>query len=117
MGRRAFRRNDVIDQQSRPQTEPIPAATRKLHLDNAASGATFTRTVQPSPGQDKGGYVNYLEANQPASRYFGANLARLTAVRQKYDPGRIMFPGLNGIVKLFENACGAVDVSGFGGGM
>src|SRR5258707_14284636 len=52
MGRRAFRRNDVIDQQSRSQTEPIPAATRKFHLDNATSGATFTRTVQPSPGQD-----------------------------------------------------------------
>ena len=52
MGRRAFRRNDVIDQQSRPQTEPIPAATRNVHLDNATSGATFTRTVQPSPGQD-----------------------------------------------------------------
>ena len=52
MDRRAFRRNDVIDQQSRPQTEPIPAATRNVHLDNATSGATFTRTVQPSPGQD-----------------------------------------------------------------
>ena len=51
MGRRAFRRNDVIDQQSRSQTEPIPAATRDVHLDNATSGATFTRTVQPSPGQ------------------------------------------------------------------
>lgn len=42
-----------------------------------------------------GGYVNYLEANQPASRYFGANTARLAATRQKYDPGRIMFSGLN----------------------
>ena len=42
-----------------------------------------------------GGYVNYLEANQQASRYFGANLSRLTAARQKYDPGRIMFSGLN----------------------
>ncbi|MDT5081559.1 MAG: hypothetical protein QOJ80_6196 [Mycobacterium sp.] len=42
-----------------------------------------------------GGYVNYLEANQPASRYFGANLSRLAATRQKYDPGRIMFSGLN----------------------
>ena len=52
MGRRAFRRNDVIDQQSRSQTAPIPAATRNVHLDNATSGATFTRTVQPSPGQD-----------------------------------------------------------------
>jgi FAD/FMN-containing dehydrogenase len=42
-----------------------------------------------------GGYVNYVEANQPASRYFGPNLSRLTAVRQKYDPGRVMFSGLN----------------------
>lgn len=42
-----------------------------------------------------GGYVNYLEAGQPASRYFGPNLARLSAVRQKYDPGRVMFSGLN----------------------
>jgi FAD/FMN-containing dehydrogenase len=42
-----------------------------------------------------GGYVNYLEANQPASRYFGPNLAQLTAVRQKYDPARVMFPSLN----------------------
>jgi len=52
MGRRAFRRNDVIDQQSQSQTEPIPAAPRNVHLDNATSGATFTRTVQPSPRQD-----------------------------------------------------------------
>jgi FAD/FMN-containing dehydrogenase len=42
-----------------------------------------------------GGYVNYIEANQPPSRYFGPNLSRLSAVRQKYDPGQIMFSGLN----------------------
>lgn len=42
-----------------------------------------------------GGYVNYLEPNTPASRYFGSNLAQLTTVRQKYDPNRIMFSGLN----------------------
>ncbi len=42
-----------------------------------------------------GGYVNYLEANDPPSRYFGPNLSRLSAVRQKYDPGRVMFSGLN----------------------
>jgi berberine-like enzyme len=40
-----------------------------------------------------GGYVNYLEANQPTSRYFGPNLGKLTAVRQKYDPKRTMFSG------------------------
>src|SRR6201999_2163549 len=53
---------------------------------------TAHQAVQP---YSVGGYVNYLELNQPASRYFGANLSQLTAVRQKYDPGRIMFSGLN----------------------
>lgn len=42
-----------------------------------------------------GGYVNYLEANAAPARYFGSNLSRLTTVRQKYDPNRIMFSGLN----------------------
>jgi hypothetical protein len=41
-----------------------------------------------------GGYVNYLEANTSPARYFGSNLSRLTSVRQKYDPNRIMFSGL-----------------------
>jgi FAD/FMN-containing dehydrogenase len=53
---------------------------------------TAHQAVQP---YSVGGYVNYLEANQPASRYFGTNLSRLTAVKQKYDPGRIMFSSLN----------------------
>ncbi|OBI22620.1 MULTISPECIES: FAD-binding oxidoreductase [unclassified Mycobacterium] len=54
--------------------------------------STAHQAVQP---YSVGGYVNYIEANQPASRYFSSNLSRLTAVRQKYDPGRIMFSGLN----------------------
>jgi FAD/FMN-containing dehydrogenase len=49
------------------------------------------RAVQP---YSVGGYVNYLEANQSASRYFGPNLSKLSAVRQKYDPGRVMFSGM-----------------------
>jgi hypothetical protein len=49
------------------------------------------RAVQP---YSVGGYANYLEANQPVSRYFGPNLGQLSAVRQKYDPGRVMFSGL-----------------------
>jgi FAD/FMN-containing dehydrogenase len=53
---------------------------------------TAHQAVQP---YSVGGYVNYVEANQPASRYFGPNLAKLTAVRQKYDPSRVMFSGLN----------------------
>ena len=61
---------------------------------SAAAGwlNTAHQAVQP---YSVGGYVNYIEANQPASRYFGSNLSQLTAVRQKYDPGRIMFSGLN----------------------
>ncbi len=42
-----------------------------------------------------GGYVNYLEPNASPSRYFGSNLSQLTTVRQKYDPNRVMFSGLN----------------------
>lgn len=42
-----------------------------------------------------GGYVNYLEANKPPGWYFGQNLSKLGAVRQKYDPNRVMFSGLN----------------------
>lgn len=53
---------------------------------------TAHQAVQPN---SVGGYVNYIEANQPASRYFSSNLSRLAAVRQTYDPGRIMFSGLN----------------------
>ncbi|MCV7165428.1 FAD-dependent oxidoreductase [Mycobacterium stomatepiae] len=41
-----------------------------------------------------GGYVNYLEPNSAASRYFGSNLSQLTSVRQKYDPNQIMYSGL-----------------------
>ncbi|MCV7091366.1 FAD-binding oxidoreductase [Mycobacterium interjectum] len=52
---------------------------------------TAHQAVQP---YSVGGYVNYIEAGQPPSRYFGPNLSRLSAVRQKYDPGRVMFSGL-----------------------
>ena len=59
----------------------------------AATGwlAAAHRAVQP---YSVGGYANYLEVNQPAARYFGPNLSRLDAIRQKYDPGRVMFSGL-----------------------
>jgi FAD/FMN-containing dehydrogenase len=53
---------------------------------------TAHRAVQP---YSAGGYVNYIEAGQPAARYFGPNLARLSTVRQKYDPNRVMFSTLN----------------------
>jgi hypothetical protein len=41
-----------------------------------------------------GRYVNYAEPDTPRSQYFGANLQRLVAVRQKYDPAGLMYSGL-----------------------
>jgi FAD/FMN-containing dehydrogenase len=41
-----------------------------------------------------GGYVNYVEPGSTGSRYFGANLPRLNAVRQQYDPSGLMYSGI-----------------------
>ncbi len=41
-----------------------------------------------------GGYVNYLEADTPAARYYGPNLARLRSLRQTYDPDHVLYSGL-----------------------
>lgn len=53
--------------------------------------ATAHRAVQQN---SVGGYVNYVEPNTPAARYFGGNLTRLAEVRQKYDPDQAMYSGL-----------------------
>ncbi len=66
------------------ETSDVSAATNWLN--------TAHQAVRP---YSVGGYVNYLEVNQSPSRYFGPNMSRLAAVRQKYDPGRVMFSGLN----------------------
>lgn len=63
--------------------------------DPAAATNWLTTAHQAVQQYSVGGYVNYIEANQSPSRYFGPNLSRLSAVRQKYDPGRVMFSGLN----------------------
>ena len=63
--------------------------------DPAAATNWLNTAHQAVQQYSVGGYVNYLEANQSPSRYFGPNLSRLSAIRQKYDPGRVMFSGLN----------------------
>ncbi|MGO8850988.1 FAD-binding protein [Mycobacterium sp.] len=78
-----WRRNSALVQWYIEPSGPPSAATSWL--------STAHQAVQP---YSVGGYVNYLEANQPPSRYFGPNLSRLSAVRQKYDPGRVMFSGM-----------------------
>ncbi|HLR99445.1 MAG TPA: FAD-binding oxidoreductase [Mycolicibacillus parakoreensis] len=78
-----WRRHSALVQWYVETAGPPSAATGWLN--------TAHQAVQP---YSAGGYVNYVEANQPPARYFGANLARLSAVRQKYDPGRVMFSGM-----------------------
>ena len=41
-----------------------------------------------------GGYVNYLEPDTQPVRHFAGNLPRLAAIRQIYDPTRMMASGL-----------------------
>jgi FAD/FMN-containing dehydrogenase len=67
--------------------EPAGAPSAAVNWLNTAHQAVQRYSV--------GGYVNYIEANQSPGRYFGPNLAKLTAVRQRYDPNRVMFSGLN----------------------
>ena len=67
--------------------------TGTAHVSAASTWvATAHQTVQQFSA---GGYVNYLEANTSASRYFGSNLSQLTAVRQQYDPNQVMYSGLS----------------------
>lgn len=69
---------------SEPSTqEEIGVATAWL--------ADAHRAVAP---HSVGGYVNYVEPDTPAARYFGANLDRLASVRQRYDPQRVLGSGL-----------------------
>jgi hypothetical protein len=63
--------------------------------DPSAASGWLNMAHQAVRPYSVGGYVNYIEANQPPARYFGPNLSRLSAVRQKYDPGRVMFSGLS----------------------
>ncbi len=75
------------------------SALVQWYVENSGSPSTAVnwlktahQAVQP---YSVGGYVNYLEAGQPPARYFGSNLSKLSAVRQKYDPNRVMFSGMN----------------------
>jgi hypothetical protein len=76
------------------------SAVLQWYVEPAASQVTAATQWLASAHQavqqfSVGGYVNYLEPNPTASRYFGSNLSQLTSVRQKYDPNRVMFSGLS----------------------
>lgn len=76
------------------------AAVAQWYVENGSgqtsTASTWVATAHTTVQQvSAGGYVNYLEPNTPASRYFGANLARLASVRQQYDPNGLMYSGLS----------------------
>jgi FAD/FMN-containing dehydrogenase len=54
----------------------------------------LTSAHQAVQANSAGAYVNYIEPDTPAARYFGENLARLAAIRGRYDPNRLMRSGL-----------------------
>ncbi|OBK28083.1 oxidoreductase [Mycobacterium asiaticum] len=76
------------------------AAVAQWYVENGSgqtsTASTWIATAHQTVKQSSvGGYVNYLEPNTSAARYFGSNLSRLTAVRQQYDPNHVMYSGLD----------------------
>lgn len=77
------------------------AASLQWFADVAAGGVymsatSWVKTSHRTIGKaSAGAYVNYIESGVAPSRYNGANLSRLSAVRKKYDPARILYSGLN----------------------
>jgi FAD/FMN-containing dehydrogenase len=75
------------------------AANVQWYTEPRSPGAVDTATKWLASAHEAvraasvGGYVNYLEPDTPASRYFGANLVRLSGIRQKYDPNQSMHSG------------------------
>lgn len=70
-------------------TEPPSPAT----VD--AANDWLARAHQAVQAHSAGSYVNYLESGVPAARYFGDNLARLMAIRQKYDPDTVTYSSVS----------------------
>jgi hypothetical protein len=58
---------------------PAPAATDWLSAAHAALGSNSV-----------GGYMNYLESDTSADRYFASNVGRLASAHQRYDPNALL---------------------------
>jgi FAD/FMN-containing dehydrogenase len=55
----------------------------------------LTQAHQAVQAHSVGGYVNYVESGEPATRYFGGNLGRLAAIRRAYDPDTVMYSSVS----------------------
>jgi FAD/FMN-containing dehydrogenase len=61
-----------------------------------AANAWLAAAHETMGANSVGGYVNYVEPDSAAARYFSGNLSRLTSVRQEYDPYGVMYSGIAG---------------------
>ncbi|TWD84848.1 FAD/FMN-containing dehydrogenase [Kribbella amoyensis] len=61
---------------------PTPPSTAALRAAQNFVSSGHRAIAKTSAG----GYVNYVEAGRSVNSYYGANLGRLHAVKQKYDP-------------------------------
>jgi FAD/FMN-containing dehydrogenase len=59
-----------------------------------AATAWLASAHQEVKARSVGGYVNYVEPDSAAERYFGDNLSRLASIRTRYDPHALMGSGL-----------------------
>jgi FAD/FMN-containing dehydrogenase len=100
----------VIESLSGAVSDVDPGGTAFPWRQQAASIQWYSEPSPPNPvdvgdawlvaahqamgANSVGGYVNYVEPGSTASRYFGANLPRLNAVRQQYDPSGLMYSGI-----------------------
>jgi hypothetical protein len=75
------------------------AVQRDVDTPDAATMAAASRWISTAHAAvapySAGRYVNSVEENTSAARYYAGNLSRLTSTRQKYDPVRLMFSGLS----------------------
>jgi len=100
----------IIDPLSGAVTDVDPAGTAFPWRRHAANVEWYVDT--PSPvvvaaanrwlgtahhavqAHSAGGYVNYIEKDTSAARYFAGNAGRLMGIRQTYDPNALMYSGL-----------------------
>ncbi|MDT5095212.1 MAG: hypothetical protein QOH60_4575 [Mycobacterium sp.] len=74
-------------------TEPPSPAGSPPSVDAATAWLTSAHTAVRA--HSVGGYVNYVEADEPPARYFGDNLPRLASIRRKYDPHSSMYSSVS----------------------
>ncbi|GAY18636.1 FAD-binding protein [Mycobacterium sp. shizuoka-1] len=72
------------------------AASVQWYTESSSTAVTgwLSAAHQALGSASTGGYINYPETGDPLARYLGSNVQRFNAVRQKYDPNRVLRSGI-----------------------